>query len=117
MQERFITITGFGHYYGRTPFAIGRLVRCTKEPDNCYDSEAIKCTMPMIGTVGYVANSPTTAACGTMSAGRIYDSTDKSFFVRVMFITSSKIICKIETGLCEDIESEYLLQVKESFDE
>lgn len=116
MQDRFITITGFGHYYDKKPFSIGGLVRCTKEPTNPHDSEAIRCTMPMIGTVGYVANSPTTVACGTMSAGRIYDSTDKSFFVRVIFMTGSKIICKIETNFCDDLESEYLLQSKEAFD-
>ena len=114
MKDRFITITGFHHYYGKKPFAVGHLIRCIKEPDNSYDSEAIKCTLPMIGTVGYVSNSPNTAALGTMSAGRIYDSTEERFFVRVMFITSSKIICRIEDNLCDDLECEYILQTKES---
>lgn len=48
-----------------------------------------------IGTVGYVANSPYTKATGTMSAGRIYEKEGMKFWVEVMFITSSKIICKV----------------------
>lgn len=78
MKEKFISITGFKNYSGSIPFRIGYLVRCEKEPDNPYDSEAIKCTMPVIGTVGYVANSCNTVAGGTMSAGRIYDKVGKN---------------------------------------
>lgn len=52
MKEEFVTITGFRNYLGLTPFRIGRLVRCEKEPDNQYDSEAIMCTLPVYGTVG-----------------------------------------------------------------
>ena len=92
----YITITGFCHYYDKKPFAIGNLIRCRKEPDNYYDTEAIKCTLPMLGTVGYVANSAHTVAGGTMSAGRVYDKVDEKFYVRVVFTTNSKIICRVE---------------------
>ena len=77
MKEKYVTITGFRAYQGLFPFKIGFLVRCEKEPDNPYDGEAIRCTMPMIGTVGYLANSTGTVAGGTMSAGRIYDKADR----------------------------------------
>ena len=103
MKEKFISITGFKNYSGSIPFRIGYLVRCEKEPDNPYDSEAIKCTMPVIGTVGYVANSCNTVAGGTMSAGRIYDKVGKKFYARVLFTTFTKIICRIEDGF-EDEE-------------
>lgn len=96
MKERYVTITGFKHYYGSTPFRIGRLIRCRKEPDNCYDHEAIRCSLPQVGTVGYLANSPDTVAGGTRSAGRIYDQVPKKFYVRVCFTTFTKIICRIE---------------------
>ena len=96
MEERYLTITGFRNYYGTTPFAVGRLINCQKEPGNRFDSEAIRCSLPAIGTVGYVANSPHTAAVGTMSAGRLYDRVPRRFYARVMFITQSKVICRVE---------------------
>ena len=44
MKEKYITITGMKHYYGLTPFKIGKKVRCEKEPKNPFDSEAIRVT-------------------------------------------------------------------------
>lgn len=101
MKEKYITITGMNYYYGMKPFSIGKRMKCIKEPGNPYDSEAIKVTMKEIGTVGYVANSPFTGATGTMSAGRIYEKVRKKFVVEVMFITASKVICKVVDGLKE----------------
>lgn len=31
MKDRFITITGMKHYYGLTPFKVGKKVRCESE--------------------------------------------------------------------------------------
>lgn len=117
MKEKYITITGFKYYSGSSPFRIGYLVRCRKEPDNPYDSEAIKCTMPMLGTVGYVANSSNTVAGGTMSAGRIYDKVGKKFYVRVMFTTFTKIICRVEEGDAAALKKEILAQVDDDWDD
>lgn len=111
MKDKYITITGFKHYYGARPFIVGNILRCVKEPDNCCDHEAIKVSLPMIGTVGYLANSPETVAGGTMSAGRIYDHVKMSFYVRVMFTTFTKIICKIEFGNSVDYENELKKQM------
>lgn len=83
------------HYYGMRPFTVGKKIKCIKERDNHYDSEAIKVTMKDIGTVGYIANTPYTKAIGTMSAGRIYEKVGNKFWVEVMFITSSKVICRV----------------------
>ncbi len=110
MKEKYITITGFGHYYGSTPFRIGTLIRCRKEPKNAYDNEAICCRLPYIGTVGYVANSTSTVAGGAMSAGRIYDQVPDRFLVRVLFTTASKIICRVEEADEADLEKEMLTQ-------
>ena len=116
-QELYVTVTGFCHYYEKKPFAIGNLIRCRKEPDNCHDAEAIKCTLPMLGTVGYIANSTHTVAGGTMSAGRIYDKVDEKFYVRVMFTTNSKVICRVENDCREELERELKLrQMKEDWD-
>ena len=73
MEEIYVTVTGFSHYYSKKPFAIGNVLICEKDPSNKYDSEAIKVKLPIIGDVGFIANSPANVAGGTTSAGRVYD--------------------------------------------
>lgn len=99
MKDQYITIVGFDHYYGAKPFKVGKRIKCVKEPDNIYDSEAIKAVVKGIGTVGYVANAPYTVATGTKSAGGIAHKVKKKFKAEVMFITNSKIICKVVDGI------------------
>lgn len=98
MKEKYITITGMKHYYGLQPFSVGKKLKCIKDKKNPYDDDAIKVVMKQIGTVGYVANTPYTAATGTLTAGRIYGKVKKKFTVEVMFITSSKVICRVVDG-------------------
>ena len=98
MKDVYVTLTGFNHYYGFKPFAIGRRIRCVKEPYNLYDGEAIRAEMDHIGTVAYVANSPNTVTLGTSSAGFVGHLVKKKFMVEVMFMTNTKIICKIVDG-------------------
>ena len=117
MKEKFITITGFNNYNGLFPFKIGYLVRCEKDTDNSYDSEAIKFTMPMLGVVGYVANSSNTVAGGTMSAGRVYDKVEKKFYARVLFTTFTKVICKIEDGEPSELKKEIMAQFGDDWDD
>ena len=106
MKETFVTITGFKHYYGKSIFTVGSLIKCVKEPDNTYDSEAIRCEYFPLKKVGYIVN---TVANGTSSAGRIYDSVKRKFYVKVMFATYSHIICKIVENT-EEVRKEYLKQ-------
>ncbi|MDD3261098.1 MAG: hypothetical protein PHU79_04180, partial [Oscillospiraceae bacterium] len=94
------------------PFRIGQLIRCRKEPENVYDDEAICCSLPMLGTVGYVANSPSTTAGGTMSAGRLYDRVPKRFYVRVCFTSFTKIICKLEFGTLAELDRRMKEQIE-----
>lgn len=98
MKEKYVTITGMNHYYGLQPFKVGKKLKCIKEPDNPYDSEAIKVVVKDIGKVGYIANAPFTKATGTLGAGGIAGYVKKKFKVEVMFITSSKVICKVVDG-------------------
>lgn len=117
MGDKYVTITGVGFYEGTDSFKIGNLIRCEKEPKNPYDAEAIKCTLPMIGTVGYIANSTNTVARGTMSAGRIYDRVSSKFYVRIMFMANSKIICRVEDSAePNDLKSELLSQLDDKWD-
>lgn len=104
MKELYVTITGFKYYYGQAPFKVGRKIKCVKEPDNPYDAEAIRVTMKNIGTVGYIANTPYTMAVGTRSAGAIGHKVKKKFTVEVMFITGTKVICRVVDGRKEKKE-------------
>ena len=91
----YITITGGNNYFGKAPFKIGRVFKLTKEPDNHYDTEAISVSHPLIGTVGYVANSIHTVYEGTHSAGRLYDKIGDTAYIKIMFITHSSAIAKV----------------------
>ena len=44
----------------------------------------------------YVANSVSTVARGTYSAGRLYDKFEKYVKVKVVFVLCGKSICKVE---------------------
>ena len=92
MENMFITITGQNHYLGMKPFKVNRLVKIVKEPENDFDSEAIRVELPYIDTIGYVANSANTVFAGTCSAGRLYDKIEDYAFAQVMFITHSSVI-------------------------
>ncbi|MBQ4069195.1 MAG: HIRAN domain-containing protein [Lachnospiraceae bacterium] len=99
MKDYYITVTGMNHYYGLAPFSVGKVLKCYKEPSNPYDNEAIVVKLKEVGKVGYIANTPYTKATGTKSAGAIAGIVKKKFKVEVMFITSSKVICKVVDGL------------------
>lgn len=101
MKDKYITIVGMNHYYGFAPFKVGKKIKCVKDKDNIYDADAIKAVIKDIGTVGYVSNTPYTTALGTMNASKLYSKVKKKFVVQVMFITNSKIICKVIDGFKE----------------
>ena len=112
MRERtFITIPIRNEYYGRKPFTLGTLLKLEKEPDNEYDAEAIKVTMPILETVGYVANSVNTVYAGTISAGRLYDRFDDYVYAYVVFVTRSSAIASI--GEKEEIDTKSAEGVEE----
>lgn len=92
MENTFVTITGVRNYYGMKPFKVGKIFRIVKEEDNEYDEEAIRAELPMIDTIGYVANSANTVFAGTISAGRLYDKIDDYAYAQTMFITHSSVI-------------------------
>ncbi len=95
MESTFVTITGVRNYYGMKPFKVGKIFRIVKEDDNEYDEEAIRAELPMIDTIGYVANSANTVFAGTVSAGRLYDKIDDYAYAQTMFITHSSVIALV----------------------
>lgn len=94
-EANYITVTGANNYYGKKPFKIGRVLKLEKEPDNGFDTEAVKVTLPYIDTVGYVANSVHTVYEGTYSSGRLYDKIGDTAYAEVMFITHSSVIARL----------------------
>ena len=112
MKEISLTITGMRHYYGNGIIHVGDILRCKKEPENAYDAEAIQVLLPVYGKVGYIANSPYTVAKGTLSAGRAYDPGKNKFYVRVLYICTNQIICKVEEGRKEELERQISRQLK-----
>ncbi|MDR3291235.1 MAG: HIRAN domain-containing protein [Methanobrevibacter sp.] len=94
MEKNYVTITGVGYYENLSSFELGEIIRLKKEPNNSYDHEAIKAEIPFTGKIGYVANSSTTVAKGTMSAGRIYDKIEEITYVKIIFITIKELICE-----------------------
>jgi hypothetical protein len=94
-QDLYITITGTHHYFGMSPFKVGNFLSLVKEPENIFDEEAIAVMAPVIGKVGYVANSPHTLAKGCLSGGRIYDLLPNECLVIPRFITQTKIIARV----------------------
>ena len=112
MKEISLTITGMRHYYGSRIIHVGDILRCKKEPENEYDAEAIQVLLPVYGKIGYIANSPYTVAKGTLSAGRASDQVKKKFYVRVLYICTNQIICKVEEGKKEELESRISRQLQ-----
>jgi hypothetical protein len=109
-NELYVTITGLNFYYKMKPFKIGSLVTLKKEPDNDYDDEAIEVLAPLLGRVGYVANSAHTTAGGTMSAGRLYDEIPDECAAIVRFMTSSKVIARVLPDKTLNVKVEVALE-------
>ena len=92
----FITITGLKFHFGSKPFEVGQKVKLVKEPDNEYDSEAIKVELPGLGCAGYVANSPHTVLGDCISAGRLYDKIGDSATAKVVYVLDNAVVCKVK---------------------
>ncbi len=92
----YFTITGTKHHYGQDFMEKDMKVRLEKEPDNEYDSEAIKVMMEGLGHVGYVANSPYTVLGESYSAGRLYDKVDDSADGTIMYVMDKGVLCFME---------------------
>ena len=83
------------YYYGSDFMKKGMKVKLIKEPDNEYDSEAIRVELKGMGKIGYVANSPHTVLGESRSAGRMYDLMKKKAKGKAVLITERGILCKL----------------------
>ena len=70
-ERIYFTLTGTNYYHGKEFLKSGMKVKLDKEPDNQYDTEAIRVEMNPLSKIGYVANSTNTVIGDSWSAGRI----------------------------------------------
>ena len=98
MKELYFTIAGCMYRYGLSVFKPGMTVTLVKEPENKYDREAIRVELGGLGTVGYIANSPSTVRGTSMSAGRLYDKIPQKTEATVVYVLSDSVICAVHPG-------------------
>lgn len=90
----YVTISEIERYYGNLPFKAGEIVKISKDKGNGR-ARYIRVTLPMLGTVGYIAKGGKDIAGGTLGSEKIYDKIGKSAYALIMFVTDSKIVAKI----------------------
>ena len=95
----YFTLTGTEYWHGSA--FLGKpdkeyYVKLAKEPDNEHDREAIMVTMPGVGQIGYVANSPYTVIGESSSAGRLYDKIGDSAQGKVLHVLPDGVLCVLE---------------------
>ncbi|MCF0229954.1 MAG: DNA-binding protein [Parasporobacterium sp.] len=95
-MTRYFTITGTNYRLGTDFLEKGMKVRLEKDPENEYDTEAIKVTMPGLKTIGMVANSVRTVLGECYSAGRLYDKIGDEAEGEVMYVLNGSVVCSIE---------------------
>ena len=96
MTESYFTITGMNHYFGKEFLSPGMKVDLFKDPENKYDHEAICVKLPVLGKIGYVANSPATVLGESMSAGRLYDRMGDAAQGTVIYVLNGGAICRLD---------------------
>ena len=84
-------------------------VKLVKEPDNEYDTEAIRVEMKGVGHLGYVANSYYTVLGDSMSAGRLYDKIGDIAKAKVVHVLPQGVLLKVSKKSLLDGTSENLI--------
>jgi hypothetical protein len=102
MDKIYFTITGTNHFFGKDFLEKDMKVRLVKDPDNEYDSEAIKVELEGLGQIGHVANSPYTVCGESYSAGRLYDKIGDTAEGTVLFVLNNGVLCYISEGRVEE---------------
>ena len=97
-ENDFITITNIKEYIEIGMIKIGEVLHLKKEPDNVYDMESIMVEDKNEIPIGHVANSVSSVAKGTRSAGYIYQSFKDSILCTVKFIYRDMIIAQLQSS-------------------
>ena len=102
MDKIYFTITGTNHFFGKDFLEKDMKVRLVKDPDNEYDSEAIKVELEGLGQIGHVANSPYTVCGESYSAGRLYDKISDTAEGTILYVLKNCVLCCITEGRVEE---------------
>lgn len=96
MEKIYFTIAGTNHHHGSEFMEPETTVILKKEPDNEYDTEAIRVEMEGLGLVGYVANSTYTRIGESRSAGRIYDMIGNTARGIIRYVLNNGVLCELK---------------------
>ncbi len=94
-RKAFFTITGTRYFHGKDFIEKDMQVHLIKDPENEYDSEAIRVELEGLGQIGHVANSPYTVIGESYSAGRLYDKIGDTAIGTVLYNVEAGILCSI----------------------
>ena len=97
MAKVYFTVTGTNYNHGTEFLEQDMKVRLVKEPDNKYDSEAIRVEMKGLGKIGYVANSTHTRVGESWSAGRMYDKIGDVATGTVKYVLPKGVLCVLNS--------------------
>ncbi|MBQ6490387.1 MAG: hypothetical protein IJI75_14310 [Solobacterium sp.] len=101
-QKTYFTITGTNYFLGMEVFRPGQKLKLMKDLRNGYDDEAIGIYSDTDVKYGYVANSVSTVARGTHSAGYLYRMFDFEAECTVLFILPTGIIASLDIPKSSD---------------
>ena len=107
-KDIYISISGMQFRYGSDFLERGMTLVLEKDPDNEYDTEAIKVSAPGLGQIGWVANSVNTVIGECYSAGRLYDKIGDTATATVAYVMvdAKKAVCKVDLPKPESETSE-----------
>ena len=92
MKKIYFTVAGTNHYFGNDFLKPDMKIRLIREPDNKFDTEAIRIELEGLGVIGYVGNSPFTVVGESYSAGRLYDKIGDTEEGTVMYVLNRGVL-------------------------
>ena len=92
MKKIYFTVAGTNHYFGNDFLKPDMKIRLIQEPDNKFDTEAIRIELEGLGVIGYVGNSPFTVVGESYSAGRLYDKIGDTEEGTVMYVLNGGVL-------------------------
>lgn len=98
-ESIYITINRLDDFMPIMNLKVGDILMLKKEPDNLYDDEAIAVYTKENYKCGYVANSVSTVARGTYSAGRVYNIIEEICNCKIKFIFIEEYV--LIAGICK----------------
>ena len=114
MGKIYFTVVGLRYYHGDEFLEKGMEVLLKKDTENEHDSEAIQVELPVVGKIGYVANSPHTVIGECFSAGRMYDKMKEEAIGKIVYVLDDGVVCEL---LCDKKEEKQIMGDLEGLDD